>query len=115
MNREPLISIIMPTFNRGAFIEAALQNLIEEKRTYPNLEIVVVDGGSRDSTLEVLKKYSADIDAWISEPDRGPAEAFNKGVKKAKGEIIRFASDDDRLINGHIRGPWPSIWPNIRT
>lgn len=103
MNREPLISIIMPTFNRGAFIEAALQNLIEEKRTYPNLEIIVVDGGSRDSTLEVLKKYSADIDAWISEPDKGPAEAFNKGVKKAKGEIVRFASDDDRLIRGHTR------------
>ena len=98
-NAKPLISVVMPTFNRGAFIEAALQRLLEEKsRYYKNIEIIVIDGGSKDSTVEILKKYEKDLTYWISEPDKGPADAFNKGIRKAQGAYVRFYSDDDQLF-----------------
>ncbi len=99
----PFISFVLPTFNRGAFIEKALLDLIEEKALYPEMEIIVVDGGSRDNTCDIIRKYEDRIAFWISEPDRGPADAFNKGVRKASGDYVRLFSDDDRLVPGSTR------------
>ena len=84
MPSPPLVSFVMPVFNRANVIERALDGIIRERReNYPNIEIVVIDGGSSDGTVEILKRYGSQIDYWISERDSGAADAFNKGVKAA--------------------------------
>jgi len=104
MSHLPLVSFIMPVYNRANVIERALDGIIRERaENYPNLEIVVIDGGSKDGTVEILKRYGDKIDYWVSEKDSGAAEAFNKGVKAAKGEIIRYVASDDGIVNGFTR------------
>jgi glycosyltransferase involved in cell wall biosynthesis len=98
---QPLVSFVMPVFNRANVIERALDGIIRERReNYPNLEIVVIDGGSTDDTVAILKRYGDEINYWISERDSGAADAFNKGVKAAKGDIIRYVASDDGIVNG---------------
>lgn len=100
----PLISFVIPTFNRALFLEIVLKDLIAERRLYyPNMEIIVVDGGSKDGTAEMLKNYESELSCWVSEPDKGPGDAFKKGIQKAKGDFIRYMSDDDRIIPGCTR------------
>jgi glycosyltransferase involved in cell wall biosynthesis len=100
----PLVSFVMPVFNRAKVIERALDGIIRERReNYPNLEIVVIDGGSTDGTVDILKRYGKEIDYWISERDSGVPEAFNKGVKSARGAIIRYIASDDGIRNGFTR------------
>jgi len=104
MSSLPLVSFVMPVFNRGKVIARALDGIIKEREEdYPNIEIVVIDGGSTDDTVEILKGYGDKIDYWASEKDSGAAEAFNKGVKAAKGEIIRYVASDDGIVNGFTR------------
>jgi len=100
----PIVSYVMPTFNRVATFEQALLSVVQERQdNYQNLEIVVVDGASKDGTVDLIKKHAevGHIDFWLSERDRSAAEAFNKGVKAAKGEIIRYCAADDTLSQGH--------------
>jgi glycosyltransferase involved in cell wall biosynthesis len=98
---QPLVSFVMPVFNRANVIERALDGIIRERReNYPNLEIVVIDGGSTDDTVAILKRYNNEINYWISERDSGAADAFNKGVQAAKGDIIRYVASDDGIVNG---------------
>jgi glycosyltransferase involved in cell wall biosynthesis len=92
MNDQPLVSIVTPSFNKGPYIEETLQSI--RNQTYPNIEHIVIDGGSTDETLSILKKYSGSI-TWISEPDRGQSDAINKGWKQAHGEIIAYLNADD--------------------
>ena len=98
----PLVSFVMPVFNRAKVISRALDDIIRERETnYSNIEIVVVDGGSKDGTAEIVRGYGSKIDTFISERDRGVADAFNKGVRAATGEIIRYIASDDEMILGH--------------
>jgi glycosyltransferase involved in cell wall biosynthesis len=102
----PRVSYVMPTFNRAATFEKALLSVVEERQhNYPNLEIVVIDGASKDGTVELIQQHAdaGRIDFWLSERDRSAAEAFNKGVQAAKGEIIRYCAADDTLNPGHTR------------
>lgn len=100
----PLVSFIMPVFNRVNVIERALLEIFDErKHNYSNLELVVIDGGSTDGTEQILLKYSDQIDYWVSEKDKGVADAFNKGVRVAKGQIIRYIASDDSMLQGHTR------------
>jgi glycosyltransferase involved in cell wall biosynthesis len=92
MNDHPLVSIVTPSFNKGPYIEETLLSV--RNQTYPRIEHIVIDGGSTDETLSVLKKYSDDI-FWISEPDKGQSDAINKGWKRAHGEIIAYLNADD--------------------
>jgi len=93
-NKKPLVSIITPTFNRANFLEKTIQSVIDQD--YENIEHLVLDGGSSDNTIETLKKYDGKYNLrWISEKDRGQADACNKGLKMAKGEIIGFCNSDD--------------------
>jgi len=95
MNDHPLVSIVTPSFNKGPYIKETLLSV--RNQTYPNIEHIVIDGGSTDETLSVLKKYSDDI-FWISEPDKGQSDAINKGWKRANGEIIAYLNADDTYL-----------------
>jgi glycosyltransferase involved in cell wall biosynthesis len=102
MNKVRL-SLVMHTKNRVKYFERSLQSLIaESRRDYPDSEIVVVDGGSKDGTVEVLKKYNDSIARWISEPDKNISDAVNKSLKMVRGDVVRFVGDDDELEPGKL-------------
>jgi glycosyltransferase involved in cell wall biosynthesis len=94
----PKITIITVSYQQGKFIEEAIQSVVDQQ--YPNLEHLVIDAGSTDQTVAILKKYSHLL--WISEPDRGQSDAFNKGIKRATGEVIGFLNSDDKLMPGAL-------------
>lgn len=96
-----MISVVTPTFNAVATLGRTIDSVCAQK--YPSVEYIVVDGGSRDSTLELLRSRSADIDLWISEPDSGIADAFNKGIALASGENIAIVNADDWLEPEQLR------------
>jgi glycosyltransferase involved in cell wall biosynthesis len=89
----PLVSIITPSFNQGQFLEASIRSVLEQD--YPNMEYIVVDGGSKDNSVEIIKKYQEHITWWVSEKDRGHADALNKGFSRATGEILAWLNSDD--------------------
>jgi len=91
----PKISIITPSYNQGRFIEKTIKSILDQN--YPNLEYIIMDGGSTDGTINILKKYGKQI-TWFSDKDEGPADAINKGFKKATGEILSWIGSDDILL-----------------
>lgn len=95
----PSITIVTPSFNQGKFIERTIQSVLGQN--YPNLEYIVVDGGSTDDTLNVLKKFEGRL-RWISEKDSGQSEAINKGFRLAKGEIVAWLNSDDVYLPGAL-------------
>ncbi len=93
-NKDPLVSIVTPSYNQGEFIEDTLLSV--KNQTYPNLEHIVVDGGSTDNTLDILREHENKYSLkWISEPDDGQSDAINKGFDMAKGHIIGWLNSDD--------------------
>ncbi len=97
--RQPLVSIVMPTRNHARFIRAAIDSVLDQN--YPNVELLVMDGVSTDNTVEILKSYGDRI-RWISEPDKGQTDAINKGTALLKGEILAYLNSDDILLPGAI-------------
>jgi len=92
---HPLVSIITPTFNYGHTLGRTIQSVAHQ--TYPNIEYIIVDGGSTDTTAAVIAKNISHISRWVSEKDHGMADAYNKGLAMAKGEFIQFINADDYL------------------
>lgn len=90
---KPLFSIVIPSFNQGKFIEQTIASILGQ--TYQNKEIIIIDGGSTDQTLDIIEKYSRSISYWVSEPDNGQANAINKGFRLAKGDILAWLNSDD--------------------
>jgi glycosyltransferase involved in cell wall biosynthesis len=92
----PAISIITPSFNQGQFLEETFLSIINQN--YPALELIVIDGGSTDNSVEIIRKYERHIKYWVSEKDNGQSEAINKGLKIATGDIINWINSDDILM-----------------
>lgn len=89
----PRISIVTPSYNQGQFIEETIRSVLLQG--YPNLEYIIIDGGSTDNSVEIIKKYERWLAYWVSEPDRGQSHAINKGFEQATGEIMAWINSDD--------------------
>jgi glycosyltransferase involved in cell wall biosynthesis len=98
LKEKPLVSIITPSYNQGEFIEDTILSI--KNQDYSNIEHIIIDGGSTDNTLKILKKYKSIYNMqWISETDEGQAHAINKGIKMAKGSILTWLNSDDYYLH----------------
>ena len=104
----PLITVITVVFNGVKTIEETIQSVVNQ--TYPNIEYIIIDGGSTDGTQDIIKKYGGVIDYWVSEPDNGIYDAMNKGIDLSKGDWILFLNSDDKFSNNNI---FKSIFSNF--
>ena len=96
----PKISIVTPSYNQGKYLEETISSVLAQE--YPNLEYIIVDGGSGDNSVSIIKKYESQIHSWVSEKDSGQSEAINKGFKRASGEIISWLCSDDIYLPGTL-------------
>ncbi|MBL4760074.1 MAG: glycosyltransferase [Mariprofundaceae bacterium] len=92
----PKITVVTPSYNQGEYIEETIRSILLQG--YPNLEYIIMDGGSTDQTVEVIKKYAPWIDYWVTRKDRGQSHAINKGFQKASGDIIAWLNSDDYFL-----------------
>ena len=97
----PRITVVTPSYNQGQFLEATLRSVLLQD--YPNLQFVVMDGGSSDESPEIIARYDRWIDFWASEPDEGQPDAINKGFARADGEILCWLNSDDLFLPGALR------------
>src|ERR1700680_2414413 len=96
----PKISIVTPSYNQGSFIEETIRSVLMQG--YPNLEYIIMDGGSSDQTLDVINKYKPLLTHFESKPDRGQSHAINKGMAIGTGEILNWLNSDDFLEEGAL-------------
>lgn len=96
----PKISVVIPSYNQGQFIEETILSVINQQ--YPNLEIIIIDGGSKDNTVDVIKKYEQHITWWVSEKDKGQSDAINKGFSRITGDIATWLCSDDLYTEGAL-------------
>jgi len=97
----PKISIITPSYNQGQFLEETIVSVLDQN--YPSFEYVIIDGGSTDNSVDIIKKYESHLTHWVSEKDRGQTHAINKGFKKATGKIVNWLNSDDLLTPGALQ------------
>lgn len=97
----PKISIVTPVFNARPFIEAAIKSV--QNQNYPNLEYIIIDGGSTDGTVGIIKKYAKYLTYWVSEADKGQTEALNKGFKRATGVLYGWLNADEEYLPGVLK------------
>ena len=95
---RPRLTIVTPSFNQGEFLEETIKSVLDQE--YENLEYIVIDGGSTDKSVSIIKKYSNRLAHWVSEPDEGQYHAINKGFARATGEIMAWLNSDDKYL------PW---------
>ena len=97
---HPKVSLITVCLNSKKYLENTIRSILGQ--TYKNIEHIIIDGGSTDGTTEVIRKYEKDIGYWVSEPDRGISDAFNKGLHASTGEIIGFLNSEDYYVNDNV-------------
>lgn len=96
----PSFTIVTPSYNQDQFLEATLRSVLLQR--YPNLEYIVLDGGSTDDSVDIIRRYAPWIDYWQSEPDGGQTHAINNGFRRAQGEIVQWVNSDDQLQPGAL-------------
>lgn len=97
----PLVTVVTPSFNQAQFLERTIQSVIEQD--YPNLEYIIMDGGSQDGSVDIIKKYASKLTYWESQKDKGQTDAINKGFSHASGEILAWINSDDTFEPGAVK------------
>lgn len=98
-NSQPLVSIVTPSYNQGRYIRATIESVLSQD--YPSIQYIVIDGGSTDETVGILREYGDRI-RWVSEPDGGQTNAINKGLRVAGGDLVAYLNSDDVYLPGAI-------------
>jgi glycosyltransferase involved in cell wall biosynthesis len=97
---RPRISVVTPSLNQGPFLERTIRSVLDQ--TYPNLEYIIIDGGSTDESVEIIKRHEGQLAYWVSEPDTGQSHAINKGLSRATGTILSWLNSDDYYLPGTL-------------
>lgn len=114
MHNRPKISIVTPSFNQAEYLDDTIRSVLDQG--YPNLEYLIIDGGSTDRSVEIIRHYEKQLAFWTSEPDNGQYHAINKGFSRSTGEIMLWLNSDDRLLPGSLLtiAEIFSIYPEIQ-
>jgi glycosyltransferase involved in cell wall biosynthesis len=101
----PSLTVITPSFNQAQYLERTLRSVLDQE--YPDLEYIVMDGGSTDGSVEILERYDDRLTYWVSEPDEGQSWAINRGIERATGDVIAYINSDDYYVPGAFEAALP--------